>query len=358
MKEILFICPYPVGRAPSQRFRFEQYLNQLQEKGFRTIIKPFFDEAGYLAVYQSGKLSSKIRAIIESYGRRLSLLLHARNSDYVFIHREAALAGPPVVEWYLARILGKRIIYDFDDAIWLTDRTEESALMKFLRWRSKVGAICKWSYRISCGNDYLATFARQYNPNVVVSPTTIDTRHMHVPGTSSKKENNRVVIGWTGSQTTLKYLEAVVPVLQTLEEKYPQIETLVIADRNPQLPLKRFRFQPWQKDSEVADLQQVDIGIMPLPDDPWTRGKCGFKALQYMALEIPAVVSPVGVNREIVQPNLNGYWCTSHEEWLRSLEDLIVDAGKRARLGRNGRELVNSRYSVVANSATFLSLFQ
>lgn len=356
MSKILFICPYPPGRVPSQRFRFEQYLSQLNQKSFHVVTRPFFSEKAY-TLYHSGKLLSKIHAITQSYFSRYLLFLHAIPFDFIFIHREATPGGPPIFEWILAKIVRKKIIYDFDDAIWLTDNKNECRAEKILRWRSKVGSICRWSYKISCGNEYLADYARQFNSRVVVNPTTIDTHHLYLTQ-REKKAVGKTTIGWTGSHSTLKYLEMIVPVLQAVEQKYPDIIFLIIADKDPLLPLKNIIFKPWAAASEISDLTTIDIGLMPLPDDPWARGKCGFKALQYMALEIPALVSPVGVNCEIVQHGVEGFLCHTPNEWFLNIEDLILNPKKRELMGQRGRRKVIGLYSVDANTDNFLSLFQ
>lgn len=356
MSKVLFICPYPPDRAPSQRFRFEQYLGHLNNEGSLVVIRSFFSEKAY-KFYHSGKLLPKVRAITLSYINCSSLFLHALPFDFIFIHREACPLGPPLIEWVLARILRKKIIYDFDDAIWLTDKQDEHWLVRLLRWRTKVALISKWSYTISCGNEYLADYARQFNPRVVVNPTTIDTNNLHIPQVTSKF-SGKTTIGWTGSNSTLKYLKTLVPVLQALEKKYPELQFLVIADVDPKLPLNNASFRPWRKGTEIRDLAAIDIGIMPLPDDPWTRGKCGFKALQYMALQIAPVVSPVGVNSNIVQHGVEGYLCSSHDEWFRHLEELILCPQKRIQMGKLARRKVIDRYSVNSNRDNFLSLFQ
>lgn len=357
MKKILFICPYPPGLAPSQRFRFEQYLRHLSEKGFQTVIKPFFSENTYHTLYQNGNLLSKIYGIAGSYFNRLLLLFHMHSFILVFIHREATPLGPPWVEWMIAKVFRKKIIYDFDDAIWLTDKDTESAWARFFRWRGKVASLCKWSWKVSCGNKYLAQYARQFSNMVVINPTTIDPKNIHVP-TGETYGDEHVTIGWTGSHSTLKYLETIVPVMQALERKHKQVQFLVIADRDPALPLQRYRFVKWRKESEISDLAAIDIGIMPMPDDAWTRGKCGFKALQYMALQIPAVISPVGVNKEIVESGVEGFLCESPDQWFGTLEHLIVDPERRKEMGSKGRQKVIESYSLDSNSANFLSLFQ
>ena len=167
-----------------------------------------------------------------------------------------------------------------------------------------------------------------------------------------------MVIGWTGSHSTLKYLHAIEPVLQKLENQFPFISFLIIADQPPPLHLARLTFIKWNPQTEIADLLKMDIGIMPLPDDEWSKGKCGFKALQYMALEIPSVVSPVGVNTFIINNESEGFLCRSNEEWLLALEKLIIDKNLRIKLGKAGRKKVVEHYSVSSNTSNFLSLFE
>lgn len=358
MKKILFICPHPVGVAPSQRFRFEQYIYQLEERGFEIVIEPFFTANRYSVFSQNGNLLPKIHAICISYLARLLLLSKIPYFHLIFIHREAIPIGPPVVEYIIAKVLRKKIVFDFDDAIWITDNTHESRLTRLLRWRKKVSRICEWSHRVSAGNLYLAKYALQFNINVTINPTTVDTKQLHVPLSQSRKSTDNITIGWTGSHSTLKYLAPIVPVLQSLQKKYPTVQFLVVADSDPKLPLSNYQYVPWQIETEVDDLSRIDIGIMPLPDDSWTRGKCGFKALQYMALGIPAVASPVGANIEILQHGVEGYLCTTPDEWFTSLEYLILNPWKRIEMGTAGRRKVVQHYSVSANSANFLSLFQ
>jgi glycosyltransferase involved in cell wall biosynthesis len=356
---IIFIVPYPLDCAPSQRFRLEQYLEQLQMNGFTYSFHSFYTVSGWRNLYAKGKVLPKLLDLLSGFAKRTIHLVKASKSDLVFLHREAAPIGPPVFEWIIAKVLRKKIIYDFDDAIWLTDRNDESTVQKALRWRTKVGLICKWSYKVSCGNEYLADYARQFNPFVVVNPTAIDTEHIHNPELHPvSQDSDYITIGWTGSHSTLKYLKSQIPVLQKLEEKYHHVRFLVIADHNPELPLKRVIFAPWSKESEAQDLLKMNIGIMPLPDDKWTRGKCGFKALQYMAMNIPCVVSPVGVNSGIVEHAISGFHTTTDNEWLNYLEKLINDSELRNTMGAAGRKKVIECYSVTSNSSLFLSLFE
>ena len=239
-------------------------------------------------------------------------------------------------------------------------RQQESAIFRMAKWRRKVGTICRWAYKVSCGNEYLCNYASLFNKRVVYNPTTIDTENLHrcLSNPGPDQASNRIRIGWTGSHSTLKYLDEIQPVLHKILQEYPSVEFVVIADRPPSLDVgPRLKFVPWNSKTEIDDLLQFDIGIMPLPDDQWTKGKCGFKALQYMALELPAVVSHVGVNSRIINHGVNGFLCHSPEEWEIALKKLIEDSNLRKKMGTNRRKTVIENYSVLSNSANFLSLF-
>ncbi len=353
-KKILFIVPYPTGKAPSQRFRFEQYYNFLTESGFEFKTEAFLSDTAWQYLYQPGHYLKKVSAVLQGFLKRLLLLFAVHRYDFIFIHREATPVGLPWFEWFVAKVIRKKIIYDFDDAIWLSNTSSENKVVSWIKFHRKTAFICRWAYKVSVGNSYLGDYARQFNSSVVFNPTTIDTDHHY--SILKHKENRRLVIGWTGSHSTLKYLDAVVPVLKKLETDY-DFETLVIADKNPHLALKDFHFVKWKKDSEIQDLNRIDIGIMPLSDNQWTRGKCGFKALQYMALGIPCVVSGVGANLDIVSDRNNGMIANSSEEWKSALVTLLNDEALRKRLGNAGKVTLEQGYSVRANSANFIKLF-
>ncbi|AYB35514.1 glycosyltransferase [Chryseolinea soli] len=357
--KVLFLVPYPPGESPSQRFRFEQYMETLEAAGISTRIQSFWDLQTWRILYSPGHHTGKAIGILRGVVRRIKSVFMAADFDLIFIHRECTPLGPPVFEWLLAKVLRKKIIYDFDDAIWLPNTSDENKIASVLKWHGKVSAICRWSYRISCGNDYLADFARRFNKNVVVNPTTIDTEHLHNPAHyAPHAASESVVIGWTGTHSTLKYLDPLVPVFQRLEKKYPgRIQFLVIANKAPQLALQHLIFLPWKKETEIQDLLRMDIGIMPLTDDIWAKGKCGFKALQYMALGIPTVTSPVGINTTMVDPAV-GFLAGTPGEWEMYLEKLMDAPTLRKQMGAAGRKKVIDQYSVGSNTSTFLSLFE
>ncbi len=353
-KLIIILCPYPFGGAPSQRFRYEQYLPILSEEGYHYRIYPFIDEQTNRILYQPGYVLQKVWGILKGYFRRIYHVCQSIKADVVLIHREATPLGPPWVEWLIGKVLKRRIIYDFDDAIWLIDQSGVNNWISMLKWTSKVASICQWSYRVSVGNTYLADFAKHYTLNTVVNPTTIDTEHYHC--SLADHQLRPVTIGWTGSHSTLKYLSSVERVLIQLSKSY-DFKFLVIANRPPSFNLENLEFITWSQASEIADLARIQIGIMPLTDTPWSRGKCGFKALQYLSLGIPAVVSPVGVNSEIVQHQIQGFHATTESDWYQHLEQLLIDAELREKMGKAGRQRVIDCYSVKSNTSNFLKLF-
>jgi len=352
--KILFIVPYPLGKAPSQRFRFEQYFSILESQQIAYEVVPFLSNKTWEILYLPGRFFTKALAILGGLFKRFFLLFRLRSFDYLFIHREASPIGPPFFEWIAAKILGKKIIYDFDDAIWIPNYSEANSLFSFLKGYPNVKHICRWAYKVSCGNEYLCAFASRYNKRVVYNPTTIDTVHLHNQVKDQLSE--KLVIGWTGSHSTIRYLNDLIPVLRELEEKYP-FDFLVISDLKPEFSLRSLTYIPWNKENEIQDLLKMNIGIMPLRDDKWAQGKCGFKALQYMALGIPALVSPVGVNTRIVDHGINGFLCTSPEEWKSALEKLLTDSHERQRIARNTRKKIEEAYSVNSNTANFIQLF-
>jgi glycosyltransferase involved in cell wall biosynthesis len=352
---ILFLVPYPVGKAPSQRFRFEQYFDALKAAGHQYHVAPFISDTTWNILYKPGQQVRKVAGILAGFARRVGQLFALAKYDYVFIHREASPIGPPVFEWLIAKVLGKKIIYDFDDAIWIPNTSAANRIVAGIKWHHKVADICRWSYKVSCGNDYLRKYAQQFNSNAIINPTTIDTENLHNQ-VRDQQAPGKLIIGWTGTHSTLKYIEQVVPVLAKLEKEF-DFEFRVISNQPPELPLRSLVYQPWQKETEIADLLRFHVGLMPLENDLWAKGKCAFKALQYMALGEPALVSPVGMNTEVVTEGLNGNVCATAAEWETALRRLLLDSGLRVRMGQEARKTIQQRYSVVANRPNFLALF-
>lgn len=354
-KHILIIAPYPHASAPSQRFRFEQYLPYLKEQGFEITMKPFLSNKGWNTLYKEGSTFAKILTLSGSFMRRWGLMFSLSRYDHIFIHREASMVGPAVFEWIIAKVLRKKFIYDFDDAIWLPNYSDSNARFQKLKMYKKVNKIMRLASTVTVGNPYLEEYAQKHNENTQVIPTTIDTDNVH--NLDGNPDNNVPVIGWTGSHTTMQYLDELIPVLDELSLKI-DFKFRVISNQPMTVERDYLEFVAWNATTEIQDLAMINIGVMPLSDNEWSRGKCGFKALQYMALGIPAVVSPVGVNTTIINNAENGFICADSNEWKNTLNNLLQDDKLRRSIGQKGKERVLKTYSVEANKKNYLKLFE
>ncbi len=352
--KILFLAPYPAYESPSQRYRFEHYLDKLKQDGIDYTYKPFLSLKAWTYFFQPGHVMKKTGAVLAGFCRRWGLMFTIARYDFVYVHREAAPIGPPVFEWIIAKIFRKKIIFDFDDAIWVPVASQYNRIAKFTKWPSKVATICKLSYKVSVGNSFLADFAKKYCKDVQIVPTVVDTEVVHNKMQNQDIENP--IVGWTGTITTLQYLQLAVPALLKLQQKI-DFSVVVIANFDPQLPLKKYRFIKWKKETEVTDLLSMHIGLMPLADTDIEKGKCGFKAIQYLSLGIPAVVSPVGANVEVVDDGKNGFVADTEDEWMSAIEKLIKDSELRKKMGAAGRKKIVEKYSVQSSYKQFLSLF-
>jgi len=353
IQKILFLVPYPLGEAPSQRFRVEAFLPILPDASLEFSLHPFMDQRTWKVLYKKGIFISKATGIIKGFLKRFGILFKVSRYDYVFIHREAAPIGPPVFEWIISKILRKKIIYDFDDAIWISNTSPSNYFINWFKASWKIKYICKWSYKISVGNDYLFNYAVQFNKNVVRIPTCIDTEKFKP---QERKEAEKLNIGWTGSHSTLKYLEEIVPLINDLGKEF-DFDLIVIADRDPVLPVKNYKFIRWNASTEADDLLTFQIGLMPLIADAWSEGKCGFKLIQYFACGIPAVASPVGVNKTIVEDGVNGFLCNTTDQWKWSLQELLKNKSLRRQMGMAGRRKVREQFSIKSQEKEFIRLF-
>ena len=353
-KSILMLVQYPEHVSPGQRFRFELYKDVLLKHDFSVTTRSFLGKKGYSVIHKEGHVIAKIIAILQGFCNRVLVTFTLGKYSYIFLQREVAPLGPPFFEWLYSRVLKKKIVYDFDDAIWIPYVSEQNSLGRLFKNPGKVKKICSWVYKVSCGNAFLCNFATQYNPNVVYNPTCVDTLKYHNILTDHNTE--RIRIGWTGSFSTIKYLSITVPALQKLQEKY-DFDIRIICNEKPVLQLKNVEYVEWAEENEVEQLAGCHIGLMPLTQDEWSEGKCAFKLIQYLALEIPAVSSPVGVNKIIIEEGINGFFANSDEEWYQAIEKLMLDTQLRKRLGKAGRVKIVEQFSVQSNEQNFVSLF-
>ncbi|HPW66789.1 MAG TPA: glycosyltransferase family 4 protein [Salinivirgaceae bacterium] len=354
-KRILYLVPHRMGRSPGQRFRCEHFIPFLKESGYEITYSNILSAWDDKYFYSHRNYFIKLFIVVKSFIKRVRDIIRVKNYDAVFIYREAFMMGTVFFE-RIVKWLGAPIIFDFDDSIWLNDTSQGNQNVKWLKRPSKTADICKLATTVIVGNSYLAQYAKQYSKNVFIIPTTIDTDY-HKPVEKTLENKNSVIIGWTGTSTTLKHLITIQSTLLNLKKRYGNnVKFSIIADLSPEIEGVEFEFVKWSLTNEIEQLSRFDIGIMPLPDNQWTRGKCGFKGLQYMALEIPSVMSPVGVNNDIVTNGENGYLASTDQEWLDVLSMLIENPELRMRIGKEGRKTVIEKFSVKNNNQTYLKV--
>lgn len=355
MPKVLFVAAHRPKRSPSQRYRFEQYFDFLQSNGYECELSYVINEKDDLAFYKSGTFISKVFITLKNIRIRIEDTKKANDYDIIFVQRESFLMGSAYFEKRFAKSRAK-VIFDFDDSIWLLDTSVANQKWKFLKSAKKTGQIISVSDLVFAGNNYLADYAKKFNSNVTVVPTTIDTSVFK--RSQEYKNNQTICIGWSGSITTIKHFEQAVPFLKILKAKYgDKIYFKVMGDatyENKELGIKGIK---WTEETEVKELESFDIGIMPLPNDEWVKGKCGLKGLSYMSVEVPTVMSAVGVNTEIITDGENGFLASSNEEWVDKLSQLIESFDLRKKLGENGRKTVLEKYSVESQKMNYLNNF-
>jgi len=350
---ILALVPSIYDTSPGQRFRMEQWEPLLKERGVTIDFQAFENEQLHETLYKSGALSKKIDLIVRQFWQRTKTVRAAREYDAVYLFREAAHVGPAIFERWV-RQQRVPMIFDFDDAIFVPYVSPSNGYLSYLKFPSKTATICRLSAHIMAGNPYLADYARQYNEQVTIIPTTIDTEKYTI---TERRQNKVPVIGWSGSFSTVAHLDTIRKALVRLS-KTEQFKLRVIGTPQYQLDGVNVEAMAWCSETEVDDLRPIDIGIMPLPDDIWSRGKCGLKALQYMALGIPTVCSPVGVNADIIQHGENGFLAATEDEWIDVLTRLLKSEELRRQIGARGRLTVERQYSARSQAPRVYEIFE
>jgi glycosyltransferase involved in cell wall biosynthesis len=341
--KVLALSPIPEEGAGC-RFRIAQYLPYLRDAGFDVTISPFYTREYFRLVYQPGRYATKAAKFLALAVKRYAELTSVSQYDLIFLYREAIPLGPPLLEWMLAKT-GVPIVYDFDDAIFLPSVSEANRAIAFLKQPGRVATILEHSTRVVVGNDFLASYARRFNPAVTVIPTAVDTRRF-APRLDRPAPGAKPVVGWIGSPTTFPYLEALADVLREVATRHPFTLKVSGAGRPVHFPGVDVQEVPWSMADEVSLFNTCDVGVYPLTDDDWSRGKCGFKAIQCMACGVPVVAAAVGVNREIIVDGANSFLASSRAEWIDKLGRLLSDEALRARMAVAGRQTIEDRYSL------------
>lgn len=328
--------------AASSRYRFFQYESFLEKKGISLIKKPLFDDRYLSHLYLYNKRN--FYYVIYSYIKRIIWLFSKPDIDLIWLHCDLFPYMPGFVE-RLVNVVGKPIIYDYDDAIFHNyDSSSKWFVKKFLG--NKLHTTIKNSSLAICGNDYLANYARPLCSNIEIVPTVLNTK-IYYPRNKKEFEIKSLKIGWIGTPTTFKlYLKSKIPILQKLaKDENCQISIMGAGESNKFL-YPSIEFLEWREENEIPFIQSLDIGIMPLNKSPWAYGKCGFKLIQYMACGVSVVATPIGINKSIIENEVNGLFAETDNEWYSKLKKLLNDKDLRNHLGFLGRKKIENEYSL------------
>ena len=352
-KKILFVCPYPENVAPSQRLKFEQYYQYFREAGYEVETSAFINEKFWKIIYQKGNFFKKAFFTFSGYVSRLRDLLRLRSYDVVYVHLWVTPFGPPVFEWLFSKI-SKKIIYDIDDLVYLGDvKSKAHPVVNWIKGRKKPLFLMKHADHVVTCTPYLDQFVKKFNSHTTDISSTIDTDKYQPRQEYSSRE--KVVIGWSGSHSTSKYLHLLDSVFIELAKTH-SFTLLVMGDPEFSIPGVDVKAIAWKEEYEVATIKKFDIGVYPLPDEEWVLGKSGLKALQYMALGIPTVATAIGTIHRIIQHGKNGMLVNSNEEWIACLKELLNNEALRRSIGQEGSKTVEEKYSVHANRRTYLQI--
>lgn len=350
MKKIKFITPTGIMGA-SSRYRVYQYIEYLENE-YVCEVYPFLPDDVYKQ-FKEGKNNKFILQVPKLIIKRLNLLVKCKKGDILFLHRDIIPFGPMIMERIL-KLKGCKIILDLDDAVYCNDVSEISNKKNRLLYKLKYGKRFDTSIKLAdvviCGNRFIEKHVQQYNSNTIIIPTTIDTNKVEYK--PIKKEESNFKICWIGNQGNTNYVLNILPEINKVaKEKRKNIQIILIGAKK--IETKNFKnldikIYPWNIETEYSLLRICDVGIMPLNDSEWSRGKCGLKLLQYMAVGVPGIATKVGINQEIIQEGRNGFLIKSNkpEEWGQIISKVIDEKSNLKEMGKYCRNFVEERYSV------------
>ncbi|MET0050515.1 MAG: glycosyltransferase family 4 protein [Candidatus Thiodiazotropha sp.] len=348
--KVLLLCRYPRLGA-SSRLRSYQYLPLLAEAGIDVTVLPLFDEAYLQRFYATG--AKRPSDLARAYLVRLRQLLRVKRYDLVWLEKELFPWMPAWFECGLRR-LGVPYLVDYDDAIFHRYDQSSSAWVRRLLGR-KIDRVMACATLVTAGNAYLAERARRAGVrDVRILPTVVDITRYPL---KQHHQRNELTIGWIGSPSTAGYLELIREPLARLAGEH-RLRLLIIGADALTIPGVEVEALPWSEEREAELIRQCDVGVMPLKDDLWERGKCGYKLIQYLASGLPVVASPVGVNREIVEPGVNGYLADSDPAWEAAFTRLIGQPQLRRDLGLMGRDKVQRQYALDVTAPLLIEALQ
>ncbi len=352
---VLFVGLYPYGMAPSQKFRIDQFVPLWRKKGVEFIYSGLLTEREYVLYRRSGHALLRSKIFIMQIFRRLKDMINAGRADIVFVHRGATFLPMPWLELTIYK-KAKRVIYDIDDAIWLP---QPDGLIQRHR---KIPALVRNADIVIAGNRYIKDHILQsgWHKNVCVIPSVVDTEKYVPPKQHRSSEKGVLRIGWTGSPSTFK--TAFMPFVEVWRKllKNPElkVEFYIMGAGQYKHLFPEGIYYEYNPSKEVDFLHNVDVGIVPIPNEPWMKYKNNIKLFMYMATELPVVASRIGINEDVLKSGMCGFLASTADQWYEALTRLGKDTSLRYQLGRSGRELVAKKYSVNAWTDKYIELFK
>jgi glycosyltransferase involved in cell wall biosynthesis len=353
---VLALTPNLYGVSPGQRSSIELWEKVLTPAGIEIDHSPFETKELRRVIYQPGHYAAKTWELARAYGHRLASLRTVRDYDALLVYREAALIGPAFIERLAARS-GKPIIYQLDDPLYIPYRSPYSGWFSYLKFFGKVGQIAKLSALVIVNSSFHREYASRFNANVREIPSVVDG-DVYKPRPRSGPANGTVTIGWTGSDTTVGNLAVVDQPVRDIIKRHDDVELRVIGATNSPFAGLPVDVRPWRADTEVEDLYGIDIGLLPLPVNEWNKRKFFLKLVQYLALGIPAVCTPLGSNPYVIEHGRTGFLADSTAEWINALECLATDSALRDEMSAAAQEVGQSRYTLQANADAIIDAFK
>jgi L-malate glycosyltransferase len=352
-KKICIICPHPEGVAPGQRLKYEQYFDHWRANGWQVDVFPFQSNRFWDITPKKGRLIEKIVWTLIGYFHRFLFLFRLRNYDVAYVFLWVTPFGAPLFEWLYSK-LARKIIFDIDDLVFLGHASAANSWVSKLKGKNKPIYMMKKADHVITCTPYLDSFVRKYNSHTTDISSTIKTDKYSI--VNEYKNDHKLILGWSGSHSTSKYLYLIQEVLLKLNQTHP-FKLLVMGRNNFNIDGLEIECIKWSEEIEIFTIQRFDIGLYPLPDELWVHGKSGLKALQYMACGVPTVAMKVGEAIERVITNeVDGYIVYSDTDWLEALKQLMENPNLRKSMGQNARKKVVDNYSIAANQNTYLKI--